>query len=206
LPPLSLTGFVKQTTVDIRYICLPELQCMTITKVFAIATGCLMLMNSCKKEDIIPANNLIDNYSFEENGVFSTTGWDINNITYSTIVPENGDDFSIKIFQDTIPDEGYAEFLIEGYSGEHTVTFTCQANAFGGITGNVKLRIESTGETGAEIANATYTENVWGEINLTATAIFSEGDKLIVHLGAGSGENPVATQFMLYDLATLVID
>lgn len=179
---------------------------MTISKVFAIATGCLILLNSCKKEEIIPANNLIGNYSFEENGIFNTDTWNVNNTTYSTIVPENGDDFSIKIFQDTIPDDGFAEFIVEGYSGEHTITFTCQANAFGGITGDVQLRIESTGETGALIANTSYTQNNWEEITLTATATFSEGDKLIVHLGAGSSENPDISQFMLYDLVTLVID
>ena len=165
-----------------------------------------MVYAGCKKETFPPEGNLIVNYSFEENGVFSLTGWDTSNAQYSTIVPENGGDFSVKLFPGAPPDEGYVDYTINGLVGEKTITMSCQANAFGGWLGTATLKLISTGETSADLATATWDQNNWGAIDLSATATFAEGDVLKLHLSAGFSPVTEPGQFVLFDLVTLSIN
>jgi len=166
----------------------------------------IVIASGCKEEVLPPEGNLITNYSFEENGVYSTSGWTVNNTEYTTLVPENGGDFAIKVFQDTLPDEGYVEYEVTGLIGDKSIVFDCEANAFGGCVGTVSIIVESTGETKTVIATANVDQNTWTPKNLSANATFVDGDRLFVRMSAGGVLSPVETQFVVFDLATLEIN
>ncbi len=166
----------------------------------------MVFAGGCKEEVLPPEGNFITNYSFEENGVFSSAGWTVNNTTYTTLVPEGGGDFAIKVFQDTLPEEGYVEYEVTGLIGDKSIVFDCEANAFGGCVGTVSIIVESTGETKTVIATANVDQNTWTPKNLSANATFVEGDRLFVRMSAGGVLSPVETQFVVFDLATLEIN
>lgn len=165
-----------------------------------------LLLTNCDKPVIPPAGNLIDNYSFELGGSYSDNGWQVNNTTYSTLVPENGGDFSMKIFADTFPDEGYATFEVLNLTGAKTINLSCMMNTFGGLLGKVQLLQQSGFEGFTELDVFETSDNSWQSVNLSANATFTEGDVLVVKLNAGSSVAPIASQFALFDLVALTIN
>ncbi len=179
---------------------------MKFSIIYLSFASLIVITAGCKDEVLPPEGNMITNYSFEENGVFSSTGWTVNNTTYTTLVPEGGGDFAIKVFQDTLPDEGYVEYVVDGLIGDKAIVFDCEANAFGGCVGTVSLIVESTGETQTVIATTNVDQNTWTPKNLTANATFVAGDRLFVRMSAGGVLSPVTTQFVVFDLATLEIN
>ncbi len=166
----------------------------------------ITLVAGCKKEEIPSANNLIDNYSFEENGIFSTSGWITNNVEFSTLVPENGGDFSIKITPAEFPAEGSADFKVENLIGNKTINANCKMNVFGGWTGKVQLLQQIDPEVTNVIASYEGTENTWQDVILSANATFEADDVLILRLSAGSAIAPTPLQFVLFDLVELEIN
>jgi len=166
----------------------------------------IALTAGCKKEEVPSAGNLIDNYSFEENGVFSTSGWIINNAEFSTLVPENGGDFSIKITPALFPAEGTADFIVLNLNGNKTLTAKCKMNVFGGWTGKVQLLQQIDPEVTNVIASFEGLDNTWQDVNLSANVTFEADDVLILRLSAGSSISPLPLQFVLFDLVELEIN
>ncbi len=161
----------------------------------------LFLVASCKKEDV-PAGLTITNGSFE-NGSFSTEGWTTQNTSSSTDVPADGGTYSLKIDPGTFPDEGYADYTIEDLSGTKNLRLTCYCKAFGAWPGSVTMRKLEEDGTSVILGTEASDVNAWTMQTIEVSVNFVQGDKLIIHLSAGSTEIPVDTQYALFDKVEL---
>lgn len=166
----------------------------------------IILASGCKKDELPSADSLIANYSFEENGVYSTSGWTTNATDFSTLVPENGGDFSIKISPAIFPEIGFADFVVTNLTGNKTINANCKMNAFGGWIGKVELLQQIDAEVTNIIASFESSENSWQDVNLSANATFETGQVLTLRLSAGSTTTPLPLQFILFDIIELEIN
>lgn len=156
---------------------------------------------SCKKEDT-SAGIEITNGSFEDSG-FSTDGWVVSNTGSSSDVPTGGGAFSLMIAPDGVPAEGYADYTINNLSGTKNLKLTCCIKAFDSWPGSVSLRKVSSSGVISVLGTEASDVSEWTLKTIETSATFNSGDKLVVHLSAGSTEIPVATQYDLFDLVTL---
>jgi len=158
----------------------------------------------CKKEETPqPGDNLVINGSFEDNGSFSLDGWTDNNTASNTDVPSGGGNFSLKITPASSPAEGYADYEITDITGTKNFKLTCYIKASGDWPGSVTLRkIDTDGNTTVLGSEAT-SENAWTSKSIEITTTMATGDKLVVHLSAGSTEAGAPDQYALFDLVEL---
>ncbi len=163
-----------------------------------------LFIAACKKEDTIqPGDNLITNASFEDNGNFSLDGWVDNNSSSDTDVPGGGGNFSLKIAPATSPAEGYANFEINDLQGTKSFKLSAWVKSFGDWPGSVALRKVDSDGIVTILATQASSTNTWEEKIIEITTTLSTGDKLLVHLSAGSTEAGTPDQYALFDLIEL---
>ncbi len=172
-----------------------------VTSTFILFT---ILAVSCKKE-IIPEEIivLVDHGSFEQEGNFTTDGWITNNVTSNTTTPTNGGVFSLQINPANSPDEGYADFELTGIEGLKKYKLTAQINSFDNWPGSISLLKVTSGGIKTVLETQSSDENSWVLKTLNCNTTFLAGDKLVIHLSAGSTESAVPSKYILFDLIEL---
>lgn len=174
--------------------------------IFTLSIFVSFIFISCKKEDVPSGNALLSNSSFEENGNFSTSGWVTNNTSSSNNVPADGGEFSLRIDPDVSPTEAFASYTVEGLEGTKLIKLNCSINSFDNWPGSITLKKISSGMITTVLATVGSDENSWLIKTLEVTTTFSTGDKLLVHLSAGSTEVAGTSQYVLFDVVELTAE
>lgn len=144
-------------------------------------------------------NGNLMNGSFEQNGAFSLDGWTTTTGTESTDAPDNGGNFSLKLTPASLPDEGYAEYVIEGIEGAVNITLSVSIKSFGGWPGNLTLKKVDENNAVSILGVAASSDSNWVQKTISTSTTLNTGDVLIVKLSAGTTEIVTDGQYDLFD-------
>lgn len=159
---------------------------------------------SCEKVEEEPDPIvLVSHGSFETEGTFTTDGWITNNTSSDPNAPTNGGIWSLRIDPDLVPEEGYADFIMNGLEGSKKYKLTACINSFDSWPGSVSLRKVDSGGGVTVLASESSDENAWILKTLEINTTFIAGDQLVIRLSAGSTETPAASKYVLFDLIEL---
>ncbi len=162
------------------------------------------LIFSCQKvEDEPEPIVLVSHGSFETEGTFTTDGWITNNTSSDPNTPVNGGVWSLRIDPDLVPEEGYADFIMNGLEGSKKYKLTACINSFDNWPGSVSLRKVESGGAVTVLDTESSDENAWILKTLDINTTFNAGDQLVIRLSGGSTETPAASKYVLFDLIEL---
>lgn len=156
-----------------------------------------VLIFSCNNNEVAPGT--LANSSFELNGAFSTEGWVTNNASESNEAAPDGGNFSLKIVPGYVPDEGYAEYVIEGLEGSQNITLSGYIKASGGWPGSITLK-KVTADNAVTVLGVEYSsDSEWTKKTISTTTELNSGDVIVVKLSAGGTEVSTIDQYDLFD-------
>ena len=172
----------------------------TISTLLMVTT----LFFSCEKVEEEPEPIvLVSHGSFEMEGTFTTDGWITNNTSSDPNTPVNGGVWSLRIDPDLVPEEGYADFIMNGLEGSKKYKLTACINSFDNWPGSVSLRKVDSGGGVTVLASESSDENAWILKTLDINTTFNAGDQLVIRLSGGSTEAPAPSKYVLFDLIEL---
>jgi len=159
-----------------------------ILKIILSVLFILFLNVSCNEEEVTEPTeeNLLLNTSFEENGVASAEGWKLpQGSEFSTDVPTNGGNFSLKLHANSPPEYAYITVPVKTQYTINRLKFWSKSTGVSSdIYGEASLSLI---RNGVELKSRSIQVDVitWATFSIQDTFEVAEGDSFKVQFSGG---------------------